>query len=113
MNIATLILQIQTAQNGRFAKQANLLRNATIIDKPWWFVVKKKDYCTTLWNTIYLCEAFHRSTPHEQCRWLIHEAVHLDQWKRKGSARMIAEYATKHGRERIEREAEFTAALWK
>lgn len=75
-------------------------------------MVKVKTHCTTLFNTIYLCEDFYKTIPWQQCRWLIHEAVHLDQWKQKGSVKMIAEYAIKSSRDRIEAQAEAIAAQW-
>lgn len=110
--IHRLIGLIEEAHGGLFKNYAALLYNCQFQKKPWWFFVKRKTHCTTLFNTIFLCDEFFTTDQWNKCRWLIHESVHLDQWKRKGSARMIAEYATKSGRERIEREAELAAALW-
>lgn len=111
--IQNLIYWIESKQNGLFKPQAELLKKCEFIQKDWWFFVKKKTHCTTLFNTIFLCDDFNKANDWSKCRWLIHEAVHLDQWKKKGSARMIAEYAIPSLRRKIEKEAEDVASQWR
>lgn len=105
-----IIEAIEQAQGGRFKVYAEALKRSTFKPKPWWMPFK--DSITTIDHTIYIIPRFYNENFRSQCRWIVHEAVHVKDYEIKGLAMFMAEYATPWGRKRIEQTAEIIAGQW-
>ena len=110
-NLISIIAE--RSETERWTYAIDDLKRCTIQEMPWWWVKKKANAITIGPRTIWVGKSWFRKDTPKKCRTLLHEHIHIRQYKEMGHKTFWATYLlSPKARRELEEDAYREGATW-